>query len=143
MRAIASYKRTAIESAPNEELVVLLCEAAVMRADRADAAMERNDRGAWLGEIHVARAIYLELLQALDPTAAPNAINAMRDTYRWLLHHLTEAGRTGDRERMGEVRRVATTVHDTWSRAVSIHREGAESTPLAEDISDEPVGWAS
>jgi len=141
MRAIASYKRTAIESAPNEELVVMLCEAAVRRAEKADAAMERNDRRDWLAEIHIARAIYLELLQALDPTEAPNALNSMRDTYRWLLHHLTDAGRTGDRARMAEVRSVALTVYETWSRAVNIHREGAEAE--AEAATDVSEGWAS
>ena len=125
MRAIASYQRATIETAPNEELVVLLCEAAVRRSDNADAAMERGDRTGWLAEIHVARAIYLELLQALDPTAAPTMANAMRETYRWLLHHLTEAGRTGDRARMTEVRRVATVVCNTWTQAVGIHRGDA------------------
>ncbi|MFN7142988.1 MAG: flagellar export chaperone FliS [Myxococcota bacterium] len=122
MRGIANYRRTDVESAPREELVVLLFAAAVRREETADAAMARGDRSAWNAELHVARAIFLELLQALDP-ATPSAVaDPLRTTYRWLVHHLTVAGRDGDRARLAEVRRVTAGLHDTWARALAIHR---------------------
>lgn len=122
MRAIASYKRTSIESAPNEELVVLLVEAALRKEDAAVDAMRVGDRTVWLRELHTARAIFVELATALDPKGDPLTVGALRDTYRWLLHHLLEAGRTGDLVRMAEVRGVTDTLRDTWTRALRIHR---------------------
>ncbi|MDP2307118.1 MAG: flagellar export chaperone FliS [Pseudomonadota bacterium] len=136
MRAIKSYQRTNIESAPNEELIVMLVEAALRREVAADAAMARGDRTGWLTEIHGARSVFVELLVALDPTAQPEIAKALSDTYRWILHHLTEAGRTGDRVRLDEVRAVTDTVRTMWTNAVRIHRgdvDPLDATPLEAD----------
>lgn len=128
MRAIASYRKTNIESAPNEELIVMLVEAALRREDAADAAMERKDRTGWLMEIHGARSVFVELLVALDPTAQPDVARALADTYRWIMHHLTESGRTGDRARLAEVRNVTETVRVMWTNALRIHRGDTEAS---------------
>lgn len=131
MRGIASYRRTDVESAPKEELVVLLVAAAVQRADAADAAMARGDRSAWNAELHVARAIFLELLHALDPATPAAVADPLRATYKWLVHHVIVAGREGDRERLAEVRRVTAGLHDTWARALAIHRGEAPAEGAA------------
>lgn len=122
MRALQAYRRTNIESAPNEELIVMLVEAALRREAAADAAMEAGDRTGWLLEIHGARSVFVELLVALDPSTQPEVAKTLSDTYRWIMHHLTEAGRTGDRERLGQVREVTDTVRTMWANAVRIHR---------------------
>jgi flagellar biosynthetic protein FliS len=123
MRAIQSYARTRLESAPQEDLLVMLVEAALLRVDAADAAMERSDRGAWIREIHVARAIFLELRTALDHTAAPAVTGPLDATYRWCIHQLTAAGRTGDRTLIAEIRRVTEVLRRTWTAAVQATRD--------------------
>jgi flagellar biosynthetic protein FliS len=122
MRALANYRRTSVESASNEDLVVLLLEAAVQRQHNADAAMVAHDRSAWNKEIHVARAIFMELLSAFDPETPAEVLAPMAATYRWLIHHLTEAARNGDRVRLEQTLEVSGTVLDTWTRALKIHR---------------------
>ncbi|MES2640686.1 MAG: flagellar export chaperone FliS [Myxococcota bacterium] len=134
MRAIDSYRKTNIESAPNEELIVMLVEAALRREDAADAAMVRKDRTGWLMEIHGARSVFVELLVALDPTTQPEVAKALSDTYRWIMHHLTEAGRTGDRARLGEVRKVTDTVRTMWTNALRIHR--GDTDPMDAELED-------
>lgn len=129
MRAFNAYRRTSVESAPNEELVVLLVENAVQRIDRADAHMEANDRAAWNRELHFVRAIFLELLGAFDADAPPEIAGPVCTTYRWILHHAQTAARTGDRAELARVREVVATMSDTWSRALRVHR--GEASPEA------------
>jgi len=125
MRGIQSYRRTTVEGAPNEDLLVMLVEAAIKREDAADEAMERNAREVWIAEIHVARSIFIELRRALDHSIAPDVTAGLDATYRWCIYHLTAAGRTGDRAVLAEVRRVTEVVYTTWTEAVRIAREEA------------------
>jgi flagellar biosynthetic protein FliS len=122
MRGFSSYKRNNIESAPNEELIVLLVEGALHRIDRADAAMAEGNRSAWTKDLHTARAIYTELLGAFDPDAPPELSGPVCNTYRWLILHLVQADRNGDRAKLSEIREVAVTMVETWTRALRIHR---------------------
>lgn len=134
MQGIKSYKRSSIEGATNEQLLILLVEAAIKRAENADEAMERGDRAAWVAEIHTARAIFVELRLALDHSLAPEVTAGLDRTYRWCIHHLTESSRTGDRARLAEVRRVSRVVHTTWTEAMRLVVEGGP--PMVLD--DEP-----
>ncbi len=143
MRAIASYRRTNIESAPNEELIVMLVEAALRREEAADAAMARGERLAWLTEVHGARSVFVELLLALDPNEKSALVTSLRDTYKWLLHHLTEAGRTGDRARLDEVRGVTDSVRVMWTEALRIHRDGPDFDASGDGSGDGALEVAS
>lgn len=132
MRGIQSYRRSAIEGASNEEILVMLLEAAIRREEAADAAMERGDRRAWVGEIHIARAIFLELRIALDHSLVPEVTAGLDRTYRWCVHHLTAVARSGDRAGLEKVRQVTGVIHATWVEALKIARAeqaGDRGTP--------------
>lgn len=129
MRGIRGYERTRIESASNEDVLVLLLEGAVDRCRQADAAMEGGDRSLWNKHLHTVRAIFLELQMALDPAGGPELLTHLRNTYAWILHHSTEAAKTGDRQRLAEVQRVVEVMYTTWSQAVTMVRESSGETP--------------
>jgi flagellar biosynthetic protein FliS len=126
MRAIQSYQRTQLESAPGPDILVMLVEAALQREDAALAAMERGDRLAWVQELHVVRAIFLELRMALDHSLLPVVAASLDTTYKWCIHHLTVAGRTADKALLTQVRDVTTTLHETWTQAVGASRAGED-----------------
>jgi flagellar biosynthetic protein FliS len=124
MRAVNAYRRSSVENAPNEELIVLLVENAVQRIDRADGFMQAGDRSEWNRELHFVRAIFLELLGAFDADAPSEVAGPVCTTYRWIIAHAQIAARDGDRAELARVREVAATMLDTWTRALSVHREG-------------------
>ena len=123
MRGIQSYRRSTIEGASNEELLILFIEKAISTQEEADGAMERGDRRAWQESIHKARAIFVELRSFLDHSLAPEITANLDRTYRWCIHHLTTSAKEGDRAMLAEVRRVTGLLHNTWVDAVRLARQ--------------------
>jgi len=130
MSAIASYRRTQLEHASNEDILVMLVAEAVRREALAAECLAAGDQDGMIAHVHVARAIFLELRCAFDPAEAPNVAKSLQETYSWCIHHLTVVVRTRDSVLMAEVQRVTAVVQDTWSKAVEIARYGRyEETP--------------
>jgi flagellar protein FliS len=133
MRGVQSYARQRAESAPPEDVLLLLLEGALDRVRQADEAMEAKDRVLWNKHLHTVRAIFIELTSALDPSLAPEIATNLRNTYSWIIHHSTEAARAGDRGRLAQVRDVVQIVYDTWSQAVQIQRDAGDLPPTDGD----------
>lgn len=119
MKGIASYRQQRVDSAPPEDVLVMLLEKALQKEAEADAAIGRGDRAAWNAAIHHARAIFMELSLALDHSLAPDVTHKVASLYRWVIHHLTEVGHTGDRARLDEIRGVTAQLLETWTAAVA------------------------
>jgi len=118
MHGIAAYNRTTTQAAPNEQILLMLLEQAIRNQSRAIAAMEEGNRSAWATEIHNCRAIFLELVGAIDTDVAPEIARNLQQTYGWCLHHLNEANKTGSAETVRGVLRVTELLHSTWVQAV-------------------------
>lgn len=118
MHGIAAYTRTATQAAPNEQILLMLLEQAIRNQNRAIAAMEEGNRSAWAAEIHNCRAIFLELVGAIDADVAPEIARNLQQTYGWCLHHLNEANKTGSTDTVRGVLRVTELLHSTWVQAV-------------------------
>ena len=130
MSAIASYRRTQLEHATNEDILVLLVAEAVRREILAAECLAAGDQEGLIANVHVARAIFIELRLALDPTEAPNIAQSLHQTYAWLTHQLTAVVRTRDPELMAEIQRVTGIVEETWRKAVELSRvASSEETP--------------
>lgn len=118
MHGIAAYNRTTTNAAPNEQILLMLLEQAIRNQNRAIAAMEEGNRSAWAAEIHNSRAIFLELVGAIDIDVAPEIAKNLQQTYGWCLHHLQEANKLGSAESVRGVLRVTELLHSTWVQAV-------------------------
>lgn len=129
MSAIASYRRILLEHASNEDILVLLVAEAVRREALAAECIASGDFKGLVVHVHVARAIFIELRRAFDPTAAPQIAQSLLDTYGWCIHHLTAVVRTRDPVAMAEIQRVTGIIEDTWRRAVEITRYGSFEDP--------------
>lgn len=125
MRGIHEYRRTGIESAPQEDLLLLLLEAVVNKLDDADQAMAANDLPTLNTHIYKVRGILLELRGSLDHSAAPGVTGPLRTTWTWALHHINESVRTNNRAQLGTVRAVMIHMLETWRDAVRMSRGDA------------------
>lgn len=113
MRGIAAYKQNRVESASPAQIVMMLFQEAVHRLTRALATLEKDPAG-WRKDLHHVREIYLELLGALDPDAAPEMCARLSSLYQWCLQELIQAGRTGDADQIRSVLKVTTTLLEGW-----------------------------
>lgn len=122
MNAIASYRRSQLENAPNEDLLVMLLNEAVRREELVAEAISAGDRIGRIAHVHVARAIFMELRMALDVNTPPELAIPLRDTYAWCVQALTEVAHTGDLVRLAQIQKVTALLEDTWTRAVGLTR---------------------
>ena len=128
MHGIAAYKQISVQ-APNEQILLMLLEQAVKNQTRAITAMEESNRSAWALEIHNSRAIFLELISAIDARMAPEVARNLQQTYGWCLHHLQEANKTGNPETLRSVVRVTELLYETWVQAIQQWYEETENSP--------------
>jgi len=128
MHGIAAYKQISVQ-APNEQILLMLLEQGVKNQTRAILAMEEGNRSGWASEIHNSRAIFLELISAIDTRMSPEVARNLQQTYGWCLHHLQEANKTGNPETLRSVLRVTELLHETWVQAIQQWYEENEAAP--------------
>ncbi len=122
MSAIASYRRTQLEHASNEDILVMLVAEAVRREALAAECLAAGDHDGLVAHLHVARAVFIELRLAFDPSIAPGIAKSLVETYSWCIHQLTAVGRSRDQTLMAEVQRVTAVVEETWRKALEMAR---------------------
>lgn len=97
MTGIARYRSTKVQSAPKQQVVILLLEEAIKRLGLAKVCItEGLPYSALIGHLHHTREILLELDGALDFNAAPELCGQLRALYRWCMDELIAVG--GDRD---------------------------------------------
>ncbi len=126
MRGYQNYARARVDSAPPEDILIMLLDGALDRLRQADEAMAAGNNKLWNKHLHVVRAVFIELSMALDDSMPPAIARNLKATYGWVVHHCIEAGRRGDRERLAEIDKVVHIVHETWVKAIAIQRGDAE-----------------
>lgn len=130
MRGLDSYRQNRVFSAPNEQVVVMLFEMAITRLESAREAMEGGERGARVKvaeDFGVVRSIYLELLNALDPEAAPEMVKNLALTYSWVVRRLGELGREHNVEGVNGLIRVSQTLLEAFRHAADHCNDAAEA----------------
>ncbi len=120
MKGIAAYSRNRIESAPPEQILVMLLEKALEKEEVAREAILSGDRARRNAALHHTRAVFIELLSALDHSEAPEVTVPLANTWNWCLHQLLSVGRTGDLALLAKVEQVTRMMHETWVQAVAI-----------------------
>lgn len=126
MKAIAAYNRARIDLAPQEQLLVMLLEKAIEKEQVAREAIESGDRLRRNGALHHARAVFIELLSALDHTEAPEVTLQLATTWNWCLHQLLAVGKTGDLTLLGKVEDVTRLMHGAWLQALVVRDQEQE-----------------
>lgn len=130
MRGLDSYRQNRVFSAPNGQVVVMLFEMAITRLESAREAMEGGERGSRIKvaeDFGMVRSVYLELLNALDPEAAPEMVKNLALTYSWVIRRLGELGREHDVAGVNGLIRVSQTLLDAFRHAAEHAGDAAEA----------------
>lgn len=115
---IRSYRTNNVETAPPEQILILLLEKLVYRLEQLEKAIPAKDWTTVQTEAKQSRLIFLELIGALDHSVAPEISSNLQALYTWCIHHLTDAVREADLQRLSKVKSVVVHLHQTWTQAV-------------------------
>ena len=120
MRGVAEYKTVSLESATNEQLVVMLFEAAVRHQYAAQADLSANDISSMQAHLAKTRKIFSEVLVALDHESAPDLCASLASLYKWVITELSKIGSSKDADALDGVIRVTENILDAWQKAMGV-----------------------
>lgn len=108
----------AVSTASPMTLLLMLMDRLVLDLDRADMALEGDNRGAASEHIVHAEQIVDTLRSSLDPQAWDGA-ERLGEVYDYVFSLLVQASIRGDRKVLGEARELIAPLRETWSEAAA------------------------
>lgn len=119
MNPYQKYKRTSIESASRETLLLMMYEGAEKFMKKAIVACENKniaDRATYTGR---AFDIISELNATLDHKVGGELASQIEQLYMFINEKLTKANITGDAQHIQDALKIVQTLHSGWKQAVS------------------------
>lgn len=114
------YKKTAVESANREKLLLMLYEGAIKFTKKAILAANNNDVSGRCENIGRAYDIILELMNTLDYKVGGEVAMSLEQLYMFITDELTRANITGKVEHLESVVKILETLYEGWNEAVEI-----------------------
>ena len=114
------YKKTAVESASQEKLLLMLYEGAIKFTKKAILAAENGDISGRCENIGRAYDIVLELMNTLDFKVGGEVAVNLEQLYMFVTHELTRANITGNMDHLKNVVKILDTLYDGWKEAVEL-----------------------
>jgi len=117
MKGLKEYRRNRIMTATPGELVVMLYDGMLTRAQQAKKHFEKEnwaDAGLCLGKAH---DILFELMGCLDRNHNPELCDNLANLYSYCSTILLEAMAVRDTEKLDEFHRLLKPLRDAWDQA--------------------------
>ena len=124
MQGIVAGKTNRMHFTPPQQVVALLFQNAYVRLERGQIALEDEDIARFRQESRKVRAIFSELLGALDTEAAPELSSTLSRLYTWGIRELSAAEREARAdneaaiEKTVNVQKVVETLMKGWDAAL-------------------------
>lgn len=118
MNGYGKYKKTSVESASKEKLLLMLYEGAIKFAKQAREAAEQKkikERGELIGKAY---DIIMELASTLDFKVGGSMAVNLEQLYIYVMEELTRANITGDVKHLDNALKVLAILYDGWSKAI-------------------------
>ncbi len=129
------YKQQAIETATQEELLIMLYDGAIRFVLLAKKAHTQNDIGKYHENIMRAQKIIAEFMASLDAEVGGDLTKNLLKLYEYLHYRLVQANIKKDPEMLDEVLDHLRQLKATWEEAIDIANkerlEGTDTQPLA------------
>jgi flagellar secretion chaperone FliS len=113
------YKKTSIESANKEKVLLLLYEGAIRFIKQAKEANETKNialRGEMIGRAY---DIVMELCSTLDFKIGGDISKNLEQLYIYVLEELTRANITGDSKHFDNSLKILSILYDGWVQAIA------------------------
>jgi len=113
-----NYKNAAIKTAPPEQLLLMLYEAAIKSCKLAKMAIEKKNIPEKCKHITKVHDIVIELNNTLDHSKGPDVAAQLESLYTFASNQLLKANLNNDVEALDGVLKVLTTLYDGWVSAI-------------------------
>lgn len=114
----SKYKRTSIESASKEKVLLMLYEGAIRFIKQAKEANQNKDvkvRGEMIGKAY---DIVMELASSLDFKINEGIATNLEQLYIYIMEELTRANITGQEKHLDNSLKILNILYDGWLKAV-------------------------
>ncbi len=126
---LGAYKKTSVNTASKEQILLMLYQAAIKNCKKAISAIEAKDlpaKGEFIGKM---QDIVIELNNSLDFDVGGNIATELSSLYDYMLYASTQANIKIDKQPLEGCLNVLTTLYEGWSEAVkSLKAEGSTTT---------------
>ena len=115
---LGAYKKTSVNTASKEQILLMLYQAAIKNCKRAIEAIETNNiakKGEHIGKL---QDIVLELNNSLDFDLGGDIAQELASLYDYILHASTQANIKIEKEPLDGCLKVLNTLYEGWREAV-------------------------
>lgn len=125
----AAYRKTQVETASPEALILMLYDGALKFMSQAEIAFAANDIEQISNLLLRVQAIFAELMTALDKEKGGEIAVNLERLYVFFLEKLGDANVKKDVAPMLEIRPLVQNLRNTWELAMQRHQNAAPATP--------------
>lgn len=147
---LQQYKKSQVETATPEQLLILLYDGAIQFLNKAKNAVENGDIGQCTSNLFSAQKIILEFMNTLDMENGGDLAQSLYGLYGYLYKTLVKANISQDLQKIDEVLTFLSNLRDTWQKAIVIaaaeraseeaeYSENAHTEDEEEDYEEEEV----
>ncbi|GAB4268706.1 MAG: flagellar export chaperone FliS [Candidatus Rifleibacteriota bacterium] len=124
-----AYRKTQIETASPEALILMLYDGALKFMTQAEIAFEEKNLEQINNLLLRIQAIFTELLTALDKEKGGEIAVNLERLYIFFLEQLSEANVKKDVKYLLEIKPLVLDLRNTWEQAMQKHQSSTTSAP--------------
>ena len=123
---LGAYKKTSINTASKEQILIMLYQAAIKNCKKAMEAIDNDNvaqKGEYVGKL---QDIIIELNNSLDFDVAEDVANELSSLYDYILFASTKANIEKDSSHLNSCLDVLNTLYDGWVEAIKSLKPNAD-----------------
>ena len=125
----AAYRKTQIETASPEALILMLYDGAIRFIGQAEIAFEDKNIEQISNLLLRIQAIFTELLSALDKEKGGEIAVNLERLYVFFLEKLSDANIKKDPKPLEEIKPLIIDLRNTWEQAMQKHQNSSPAGP--------------
>jgi flagellar protein FliS len=115
---LGAYKKTSVETASKEQILLMLYQAAIKNCKKAMDAIDQKNiakKGEYIGKM---QDIVVELSNSLDFEVGGDVAKELSSLYDYILYASTQANIKIEKQHLEGCLRVLNTLYDGWTEAI-------------------------
>ncbi len=115
---LGAYKKTSVETASKEQILLMLYQAAIKNCKKGIEAIEQKNvakKGEYIGKM---QDIIVELSNSLDFEVGGDVAKELASLYDYILYSSTQANIKLDKAQLEGCLKVLNTLYDGWTEAI-------------------------
>jgi flagellar protein FliS len=128
---LGAYKKTSVETASKEQILLMLYQAAIKNCKKGIEAIENKNlakKGEYIGKM---QDIIVELSNSLDFEVGGDVAKELASLYDYILYSSTQANIKIDKTHLEGCLRVLNTLYDGWTEAIKQIKTQSTNTKSA------------